>query len=205
MIHHRPMVTLGRSPSVIELRQYTLHAGRRDDLIELFDSTFVESQEDVGIDVIGEFRDLDDSDRFVWLRGFADIEATSPRVGRLLPGAGVEGAPRRRERHHGGLGRRPAPPAGRAGAGFTLPPVPRTVRPSRGSSAALVMGVVLYLEGRARQHEVRLFFEQVLGPRLVADGGSVLSYLGDGAGREQLPSAAGPGGRGGLRVVRRLP
>lgn len=58
---------------IVELRQYTLRPGRRDDLIELFDREFVESQEDTGIRVIGQFRDLDDPDRFVWLRGFADM------------------------------------------------------------------------------------------------------------------------------------
>ena len=59
--------------SVVELRQYTLHPGRRDTLIELFDREFVETQEAVGMRVIGQFRDLDDADRFVWLRGFADM------------------------------------------------------------------------------------------------------------------------------------
>lgn len=58
---------------VVELRQYTLHAGRRDTLIELFDREFVETQEAVGLRVMGQFRDLDEADRFVWLRGFADM------------------------------------------------------------------------------------------------------------------------------------
>ena len=58
---------------VVELRQYTLRPGRRDELIDLFDREFVESQEACGITVLGQFRDLDDPDRFVWLRGFADL------------------------------------------------------------------------------------------------------------------------------------
>jgi len=60
---------------VVELRQYTLHPGRRDALIELFDHEFVETQEAVGIAVIGQFRDLAAADRFVWLRGFRDMAA----------------------------------------------------------------------------------------------------------------------------------
>ena len=60
---------------VVELRQYTLHPGRRDELIDLFEREFVESQEDVGITLIGQFRDLDDPERFVWLRGFPDMAA----------------------------------------------------------------------------------------------------------------------------------
>ena len=59
--------------SVVELRQYTLRVGQRDTLINLFDREFVESQEALGMQVIGQFRDLDNPDRFVWLRGFADM------------------------------------------------------------------------------------------------------------------------------------
>jgi quinol monooxygenase YgiN len=58
---------------LIELRQYTLHPGQRDVLIELFDREFVETQEAVGMRVIGQFRDLDDSNKLVWLRGFSDM------------------------------------------------------------------------------------------------------------------------------------
>ncbi|TAJ57487.1 NIPSNAP family protein [Brevundimonas sp.] len=60
---------------IVELRQYTLHPGQRDVLIELFEREFVEKQESVGMTLIGQFRDLDDPDRFVWLRGFPDMEA----------------------------------------------------------------------------------------------------------------------------------
>ena len=60
---------------VVELRQYTLHPGKRDALIAPFEREFVESQEDVGMTLIGQFRDLDDPDHFVWLRGFPDMEA----------------------------------------------------------------------------------------------------------------------------------
>jgi hypothetical protein len=60
---------------VLELRQYTLHPGQHDVLIELFDGEFVETQEAVGMRVIGQFRDLGNADRFVWLRGFTDMAA----------------------------------------------------------------------------------------------------------------------------------
>ncbi|MCE3544317.1 NIPSNAP family protein, partial [Escherichia coli] len=48
--------------SIVELRRYTLHPGRRDDLIDLFDTHFLESQEACGMTVIGQFRDPDDPD-----------------------------------------------------------------------------------------------------------------------------------------------
>jgi hypothetical protein len=60
---------------VVELRQYTLHPGKRDVLIDLFDREFIEPQEALGIKVIGQFRDVDHPDRFVWLRGFRDMSS----------------------------------------------------------------------------------------------------------------------------------
>jgi NIPSNAP len=62
-----------QSPPLIELRQYTLHPGQRDILIALFEREFIESQESLGMTVVGTFRDLDRSDRFVWIRGFRDM------------------------------------------------------------------------------------------------------------------------------------
>ncbi|WP_405421268.1 NIPSNAP family protein [Streptomyces erythrochromogenes] len=70
-----PPTDPARPLAVIELRQYTLRPGRRDDLIELFDRELVETQEEQGITVLGQFRDLDDPDRFVWLRAFPDMAA----------------------------------------------------------------------------------------------------------------------------------
>ncbi len=60
---------------VVELRQYTLKPGRTDDLIEVFDRELVETQEACGMYVLGQFRDLDRPDRFVWFRGFPDMES----------------------------------------------------------------------------------------------------------------------------------
>jgi NIPSNAP len=58
---------------VYELRQYTLHPGKRDTLIDLFEREFIETQEAAGMRVVAQFRDLGDPDRFVWFRGFADM------------------------------------------------------------------------------------------------------------------------------------
>ena len=58
---------------VFELRQDTLHPGKRDTLIELFEREFLVPQEACGMSIPGQFRDLDDPDRFVWFRGFPDM------------------------------------------------------------------------------------------------------------------------------------
>jgi quinol monooxygenase YgiN len=60
-------------PQVIELRQYKIAPGRRDAFVALFEREFVETQEAVGMGLAGQFRDLDDPDRFVWIRTFADM------------------------------------------------------------------------------------------------------------------------------------
>ena len=71
---------------VVELRQYTLHPGRRDTLIRLFEAELVESQEAMGMRLLGQFRDLDDPDRFVWLRGFRDMMVRPAALGAFYGG-----------------------------------------------------------------------------------------------------------------------
>jgi quinol monooxygenase YgiN len=60
---------------IVELRQYTLYPGKRDELIALFEERFIESQEATGMRIAATFRDLDAPNRFVWVRGFADMRA----------------------------------------------------------------------------------------------------------------------------------
>jgi hypothetical protein len=61
--------------TVIELRQYKIFAGKRDQMIAVFDGKLIEGQEQVGMRVLGQFRDLDDSNRFTWMREFPNMEA----------------------------------------------------------------------------------------------------------------------------------
>jgi hypothetical protein len=72
--------------NIVELRQYTLKPGQRDTLIELFEREFIETQEAEGMDVIGIFRDLDEPDRFVWLRGFPDMKARAKSLAAFYGG-----------------------------------------------------------------------------------------------------------------------
>lgn len=60
--------------TVIELRQYTLKPGRRDALIELFETDLQAAQERCGMRILGTFRDLEDPQRFVWMRSFPTME-----------------------------------------------------------------------------------------------------------------------------------
>jgi hypothetical protein len=65
---------------VVELRQYTLHPGTREALVSVFEAHFIEGQEAYGMCILGQFRDHADPDRFVWLRGFADMESRARAV-----------------------------------------------------------------------------------------------------------------------------
>jgi len=58
---------------ILAVRQYLLRPGQRDRLIELFDRHFVESQEELGIRVVGQFRVRGQPDCFFWIRGFPDM------------------------------------------------------------------------------------------------------------------------------------
>jgi hypothetical protein len=67
--------TLATSVPVIELRQYKIVAGQRDRMIEVFDGKLIEGQEEVGMRLLGQFRDLDDPNRFTWMREFENMQA----------------------------------------------------------------------------------------------------------------------------------
>ncbi|NYJ03316.1 hypothetical protein HNR19_004014 [Nocardioides thalensis] len=59
---------------VAELRQYTLHPGARDTLVDVFEDHFVDGQERYGMAIGSICLDEADPDRFVWMRGFTDLE-----------------------------------------------------------------------------------------------------------------------------------
>lgn len=86
MTHPTPPLPTAHDCAVVDLRQYTLHPGQRDVLIELFDREFVETQEACGMKVLGQFRDQGRPDIFVWLRGFADMEARRQALGAFYGG-----------------------------------------------------------------------------------------------------------------------
>jgi len=71
---------------VYELRQYKIMKGERERFMRLFDEAFVESQEAVGMRLYGQFADLDDPDRFVWIRGFDDMAARERNLSEFYSG-----------------------------------------------------------------------------------------------------------------------
>ena len=87
MTHLPSQAASNRAPdAVFELRRYRLNPRQRDTLIALFDAEFVETQEAAGMSVIGQFRDHDEPDQFVWFRGFADQAERSAALPRFYGG-----------------------------------------------------------------------------------------------------------------------
>lgn len=170
-------MTVTTGPAMMELRQYTLHPGARDTLIDLFEREFVETQEAVGIEVIGQFRDLDDPDRFVWLRGFQDLPSRAPALAAFYGGpvwaTHREAANETMIDSDDVLLLRPAT----ATSGFVVDRRRRS-RPEAppGPDRGLVVATVCHVEPDAEAELGRLF-AQTLAPELSRAGASVLAVL----------------------------
>lgn len=59
---------------IVEVRTYKLQPGKRDEFIELFLSRAVPEHEKIGMKIFGPLLDMEDPDRFVFLRGFPSLE-----------------------------------------------------------------------------------------------------------------------------------
>jgi hypothetical protein len=161
--------------SVLELRQYTLHPGRRDVLIELFDREFIESQEALGMTLVGQFRDLDQPNRFVWLRGFADMPSRARALEGFYGGpvwkAHSKAANATMIDSDNVLLLRPARP----GSEFQL----RNDRPpvgTKGPGKGLIVATTYYFDAPVADDFVG-FFENTMKPALRESGASVLAYF----------------------------
>lgn len=165
---------MATSCPIVELRRYRLRPGARETLIDLFDREFVETQEAAGMRVIGQFRDLDDPDSFVWLRGFRDMPSRAEALRAFYAGP-VWAA--HRDRANGTMINsdnvlllRPASPE----AGF---PPPSRPRPGQGASEArpgLVVATVCHLAPRTEEAFAE-FFERGLRPLLVRASATLLA------------------------------
>jgi hypothetical protein len=72
---------------VLELRQYQIFSGQRDAMIAIFESKLIEGQEQVGMRLLGQFRDLDDVDRFTWMREFPSMDKRGKALEEFYTGA----------------------------------------------------------------------------------------------------------------------
>lgn len=165
---------MGTCCPVVELRQYRLHPGRREELIGLFDREFVETQEAAGMSVIGQFRDLDDPDRFVWLRGFSDMDSRAEALGTFYGGPvwaeHKDAANATMIDSDDVLLLRPA----REGSGFSTADGDRPAIGVRRFSEGLVAATICHLVAPADEGFSR-HFESTLEPVLAEAGAEILA------------------------------
>ena len=170
-----PEPELSWSP-IVELRQYTLHPGKRDVLIDIFDREFIESQEALGMRVIGQFRDLADSERFVWLRGFRDMIARAQGLQAFYGGPiwkqHRDAANATMIDSDNVLLLRPA----RSKSGFSPVGSQRPPRGSQEASRGLVMATI-YALGDSSESAFISYVEDELRPALADVGAVVLAYF----------------------------
>jgi len=161
---------------VLELRQYTLRPGMRDMLIELFEREFIESQEALGMTLVGQFRDLDDPNRFVWLRGFADMTTRAQALHDFYGGpvwkAHREAANETMIDSDNVLLLRPARPA----SGFSLDNAERQTPGASDNPRGLVVATIYHLKDGTKDDLVD-FFERAVQSEVAKSGASVIAYF----------------------------
>jgi NIPSNAP len=161
---------------IVELRQYTLHPGKRDVLIDLFDREFVESQEALGMKIIGQFRDLDNPNRFVWLRGFRDMPSRAQALKDFYGGpvwkAHREAANATMIDSDNVLLLHPATPT----SGFSLESKTRPLAGSNESRSELIVATIYYFNAPVDAGFIE-FFEKTVKPAVISSGTTVLAYF----------------------------
>ena len=161
---------------IVELRQYTLHPEKRDVLIDLFDREFVESQEALGMKIIGQFRDLDNPNRFVWLRGFRDMPSRAQALRDFYGGpvwkAHRETANATMIDSDNVLLLHPVNPT----SGFSLGNKTRPAAGSNETRKELIVATIYYFDAPVDAGFVQ-FFEETVKPAVTDAGASILAYF----------------------------
>ncbi|HKE16031.1 MAG TPA: NIPSNAP family protein [Kofleriaceae bacterium] len=163
--------------SIFELRRYTTHPGRRDDLIALFEDQLIEGQEEGGMRLIGQFRDAGDPEQFVWMRDFADMES---RRAALQSFYGGPIWARHRDAANATmidssnvLLLRPARP----GSGLRVDPARRPARAAAEVDGGVVLAAIRWLEAPAGAADVERLEADVMGPIGAAGAVHLASYV----------------------------
>lgn len=59
---------------IVEVRSYRIKPGRREEFIRFFETRAVPAQRSHGMKIIGPLLDLENPNKFVWLRSFPSLE-----------------------------------------------------------------------------------------------------------------------------------
>jgi hypothetical protein len=162
---------------IVELRQYTTYPGKRDALIGVFEREFVESQEAVGMQLVGQFRDVNDPNRFVWMRGFTDMPARAKALNAFYVGpvwkAHSKEANTTMYDSDNVLLLRPA----REGSGFALGGRRRAAAGSRAPANTDFVVITTYHFKAPVADAFVAWFDEVLRPLFAGAGATVLAQL----------------------------
>jgi quinol monooxygenase YgiN len=161
---------------IVELRRYALHPGKRDTLIELFEREFIETQEAAGMQLIAQFRDIDQPDVFTWLRGFTDMESRAKALAAFYDGptwrAHRDAANDTMIDSDNVLLLRPAQPA----SGFVFA---RADRPRVGATAIPpgLFVATIYPLAESAAKDFAGVFDRAIKPEIIASGVTPLAVL----------------------------
>ncbi len=71
---------------IIELRIYKLKPGMRQNFIDYFNKKLANVNEEIGMEIMGQFIDLKDENTFIWMRGFPKAELRDSMRSQLYDG-----------------------------------------------------------------------------------------------------------------------
>jgi hypothetical protein len=178
-LHAAPAAEDGRVQKpvpLIELRQYVLYPGKREAFTRLFEDQFIESQEAVGLYIIGTFHEPVHPSHFTWIRGFTDMDARAKGLDAFYSGpvwqAHRNTANPMLEDNDNVLLLREAYP----GSGFPIPNQPRPPIGSTTLPGGLVVVNIYYLREPPRTRFTE-FFKETMTPQLKKAGIGVLAAL----------------------------
>ena len=145
-------------------------------LIDLFDREFIEPQEALGMKIIGQFRDVDCRNRFVWLRGFRDMVSRAQALQDFYGGpvwkAHSETANTTMVDSDNVLLLRPASPT----SGFSLENRERPTRGSNEGRRELIAATIYHFDAPVSADFLE-FFEQKIKPLIADAGASAVAYF----------------------------
>ena len=174
---HAPEQAEGTYCPIIELRQYIHHPGRRDEFIALFDDYFIEGQEHYGAFIPGHFRDRTNPDRFVWLRGFADMQTRRTALHDFYHVSPLWQAHRTaaNDTIHDVSNVFLLRPA-RAASGFRLDPANRPLKDAEDLAGGVIIATISAFDAPVDPRFVD-FFENTMIPLLRSAGATLLGYF----------------------------
>ena len=59
---------------IVEVRSYRIKPGKRDEFIKMFETRAVPGQREYGIQIVGPLLDVENPNKFVFLRSFPSLE-----------------------------------------------------------------------------------------------------------------------------------